>query len=45
MGITPSESKRYAAEDMVVAFDAMTGVQGSSIVDCKGGQVTEVRLD
>ena len=29
----------------MAAFDAMTGVQGSSIVDCKGGQVTEVRPD
>jgi hypothetical protein len=28
---------------MEAVFDAMTGVEGSSIVDCKGGQVTEVR--
>ena len=42
-GITPSVSETYPATDMESAIETMTGVTDSCIVNCKQGEVDEVR--
>ena len=42
-GISPSISETYPATDMEAAIEAVTGVRDSSIVNCKNGEVDEVR--